>query len=724
MTPHLHLDFETRSDVDLKRAGVYRYAEDATTAPWGFAWRITDASAGGATLSEGRWMMGEELPFEVHLHVEQGLPVVAHNAAFERVIWNWNLRRRPEYAHWPELKIEQQICTMARAAALALPQALDSLTVALKTKSMKDMEGHKLMMKMCRPRMREFVDGKAVLHWHDTPEQLERLMEYCANDVAAECHVDLGIPYLSERETEVWRFDQIINERGVKIDEKLVGRALDAVMEALRRADERMWYLTDGEVMKCSEVARIISWLNHRGIPCESVAKGEIDELICGAQLFDDEVAEEVVRLRRMAAKSSTAKFKAMLNSVCRDGRVRGTLAYHGASTGRWAGRLIQPQNFPRVDPDRDLPNVERVLPLLETRMSKVELVDAIELVTDGALDTLSKCLRAMIIAAPGMKLAGGDFSNIEGRVNAWLAGEDWKLDAFRAYDAGTGPDLYKVTSAAITGKQIADVTKAERQATGKVPELALGYQGGVGAFINMAANYGTKPRDVAFVSRAITDPAIWEEVKAGYEESNSYGLAPNVWTGIKVVVNGWRAKNACIVQGWWDLQDAAIEAVSSPGLVAECYGGRVRYLAANGFLFCSLPSKRVLAYACPRLLTTERNGRKRNVVQYDGIHPMTKKWGPQTLYGGEQCNHVVQGTARDLIVEAMFNAEAEGFPVILTVHDELLCEVPECRITAEGAETFPEYAPYLERIMSELPAWAEGLPLAAAAWEDYRYVK
>jgi DNA polymerase len=261
-------------------------------------------------------------------------------------------------------------------------------------------------------------------------------------------------------------------------------------------------------------------------------------------------------------------------------------------------------------------------------------------------------------------------------------------------------------------------VTKGERQ-IGKVQELALGYQGGPGAFMNMAANYGIKPHEIAVVVRAATSDAEWQAVRSKFDESNGFGLSPDDWTGLKIVVNQWRAANANIVQGWWDLQDAAVEAVGSPGIATGVYGGRVRYLAANGFLFCSLPSKRVLAYCAPRLIETERNGRKRYVVEYDGADSKTKTWGKQTLYGGEQCNHVVQGTARDLMVEAMFHAEAAGFPVILTVHDELLCEVRDDP-TLGGT---PDSA-LLQAFMSELPDWAEGLPLAAAAWEDYRYVK
>jgi len=354
MTAAAHHDFETRSAVELKRTGAHRYAEHPSTDAWVMAWRIGDGPV-------QRWAPGDEDPLDLLVHVEGGGQLVAHNAAFERAIWNGPIRRRNP--HWPELRIEQQDCTMARALALALPASLDQLGQALNLRTVKDKEGHRLMMQMCRPRK---VEGEAVTWWDD-PTRIERLSQYCATDVEVECLTDAALPPLSDAERAVWILDQQINDRGVAIDVQLIERALDAVEEALSRADRRMWRLTEGVVKKCSEAAKIVSWLHGRGIHTDSVAKGEIDELVLSSQVMGDDVAEEVIRLRRAAAKSSTAKFKAMLNCVCADGRARGALQYHGAGqTGRWAGRLWQPQNFPRVDPDRDLPDVMRVIALLE----------------------------------------------------------------------------------------------------------------------------------------------------------------------------------------------------------------------------------------------------------------------------------------------------------------------------------------------------------------------
>lgn len=662
--PVAHIDFETRSCCDLRKAGVYRYAEDVTTEIICMSWRVGDGPL-------SCWRPGDADPSALLEHICAGGTVVAHNAGFERAIWN---AKTP--VHWPRLLIQQQDCTMARALALALPGSLDMLGTALKLPVQKDKDGHRLMMQMCKPR--SLVDGSPI--WWEDADKIERLMAYCDQDVETETLADAALPQLSATERRVWELDQTINNRGVMIDLHTVERAIEVVGEALKRADERMWWLTDGEVKKCSEVAKIVAWLNRRGIPCESVAKGEIEEIVLGSQIMGDDTAEEVVRLRRAAGKTSTTKYKAMLASVCADHRVRGTLAYHGAGTGRWAGRLIQPQNFPRIDAEKELSDILRIIELLSLDQTRGERCDAIEMLVGPAAEWLSKCLRAMLIAGPGKRFVSGDFSNIEGRVNAWMSGEAWKLDAFRAYDAGTGPDLYRLAYAKSFGVDIDAVTKPERQ-IGKTMELALGFQGGAGAFLTMGANMGVHTTE---------------------ERANELKVA-------------WREAHPRITQSWWDLQDAAIEAVNAPGITVPVLGTKVQYLAANGFLYCRLPSGRVISYASPKLIWTETaSGHKRVQIEYWGVDSYTKRWGPQRLYGGVQSNNVVQGTARDLMVEAMFRAEDAGYPIVLTVHDELLSEVDE------GFGSADDY----QRIMSVLPPWATGLPVATAAWEDKRYVK
>ena len=648
--PVASIDMETRSHCDLKKAGLHRYFEDASTEILCMAWRIGDGPV-------SVWRKGFA-PLALTDHISNGGMVIAHNNAFDRHAW--------AKAFNVPLPIGQCDCTMARGAAMALPQGLDQLGVALNAPIKKDRDGHRLMMRMCRP---PFIDDE---------DKLVALANYCKQDVEAERAIDKLIPLLSKSERRIWILDQKINDRGVQVDVQLVERAYDAVQVAAERAHKRMRELTQGHVKKTSEVAKLVAWLNSRGIPCESVAKGEAEELVLRADLLDDCVAAEAIYLRREAAKASTAKYQAILNSVCADGRVRGSLRYHGASTGRWAGSGMQPQNFPRV---KDRQAVIETLGILQGEPVSGEACDAIKLFVGEPMAMLSQCLRAMIVARPGCRLIGGDYANIEGRVNAWLAGEQWKVDAFAAYDRGVGDDLYSLAYSRAFGCAITQVSPDQRQ-IGKVMELSMGFQGGWRAFEKMGVNYG---------------------ISVGEERGEQ-------------LKHAWRDANPAITQSWWELQDAAIEAVEHPGLSIPALGDRVHYKVAHGMLWCQLPSDRCLVYAAPRIewseATDDRSSRPQ--VVFDGVDSLTKRWGPKALYGGLQCENIVQAVARDILAEGMLRLEAAGYPLVLTIHDE---NIAELEIGKGSTDQFAA-------IMEQLPSWAAGLPVAVKAWEDERYVK
>ena len=729
-----HIDFETASPLDIKKSGVHKQANDGRMRVWGFSYGFGDGLV-------YQWRPGYPDPVALLDVIRNGGKIKAHNAAFERIVWNWVIR--VQYCpHWPELRVEQQDCTLARALAIGLPGKLDVLARVLALSQQKDDEGHKLMMKMARPRRVNPITNE--IEWWDDPVNIERLMAYCNQDIRTEEAVDVSIPPLTPDEQALWVFDQTINDRGVRVDRRLADRANQLVDIAKKSADREMRRLTGGAVRKVSEVGKLVKWLNERGITCTSLAKGDMDELIATSRTNGDEAAEQAIELRRDASKTSVAKFGKMLLCACTDDRVRGLLQYHGASTGRWAGRLLQPQNFPRVDPDEEAWAVEFLVDLLLSDMPIQDVLYVVEagLGTGMALKWLSKALRSCLVAAEGNKFVGGDYSNIEGRVNAWLAGEAWKLDAFRDYDSGTGPDLYKVAYSRSFGILVAAVTKAMRQ-IGKVQELALGYQGSVGAFVSMAANYNIKLGVIAEAVNQAVSAEQWERTRKMYASArNKCDLDEYVWTGVKIIVDNWRAAHPQITQSWWDLQDAAIEAVDHPGTVVSVLDGKVRYMSDGHYLYCALPSGRILGYASPhihekveeqvkvngrwfpleefepaeveefRALDFEFKKRTRRNVGY--MAQDAGRWVRCFMYGGLQCENIVQAIARDIMVYGMRNVEAAGYFVILTVHDEVLSEVPIA---------FGSAAEY-ERIMSILPPWARGLPLAAAAWEDKRYVK
>lgn len=715
-----HLDFETRSPVDLRKSGVYPYAEHKDTDAWGFSWRI------GNDGPISQWRPGYPDPQPLLDHVAAGGRVVAHNAAFERAIWNWNIRVKIA-PHWPVLHIQQQDCTMARAAAVAHPQQLDQLAQVVGSRdAQKDKEGYALMMKMAKPR-KFMPDG--TIQWWDEPENINRLMDYCDQDVVAETDIDAKIPPLTDSEREVWMFDQVINDRGIPIDTVAAEKASLLVEHAKKEADKIMRELTGRAVPRCTNDNKLIAWLQGRGLNFDTVKKGVLDDIIFMAGLQRDPLVKDVIELRRSAKKTSTAKYAAMLKCVCSDGVIRGLLNYHGASTGRWAGRLVQPQNFPRVDYDKEGYIFEWINGLFkdEKRTTK-EVYDMISTVhgKDKVLVLMSRALRSMICAPEGKQLIGGDFSNIEGRVNAWLAGEHWKLQAFSDYDAGTGQDLYKLAYAKSFNFPIEEIEDKQRQ-IGKVQELALGFQGSIGAYMQMGDTYGVDPYELSPLVYEATDAATWDLTAAEYERTNNkYNLFEKEWTAIKVLVNGWRKANPAIVQSWWDYQDAAIEAVSAQGYLIPVAGGRVQYYFDGRCLWCILPGGRMLCYSAPEIVSErqvytckysgETKERWRKKVTFWGRDSKTGRWAKQSLYGGLQCENIVQATARDAMVDRMLAVESKGYPVILTVHDEIvaLTSIDRSDLNAQD----------FQDTMSHLPEWAAGLPISVKAWEHERYVK
>lgn len=662
----LHLDFETRSAVDLIKVGHYRYAEDHTTGIWCFSYRFDEEPVCNWRLGDGPW------PADVIRHVADGGRVVAHNAAFERTLWNANCAVK--------MTVEQMDCTMARAQAIGLPAGLDMLGQALNAAFQKDKGGYHHMLKMCRPRQ---VKEDGAIVWWDSPEDLDRLVAYCDQDVLTECAVDKMLPPLSPFERRIWELDQHINDRGVQIDIEMARNAQACAEEALRRANKEIWRLTDGVVRKVTEAAKIVDWITARGIPCESIAEGKHEGLIVCSDMFDDPAVETVIRLRAASAKAF--KFPAMLASVCNDGRIRGNLAYSATVQRRWAGKGVQFHNMKRVDTEEDAEDVATAVSILKSDLTAVQMVDRMEMLFDSVLNVLSLCTRAAVIARPGYKLVGGDFSNIEGRINAWFGGQQWKLDAFAAFDRGEGPDLYKVTAAGIAGIPVEQVSKAQRQEQGKVPELACGYQGGLGAFKKMGAKYGVR----------LSDARIGE------------------------IVGAWRTTNDGIKNSWSEVQDAAIDAVSNTGMAVSCLGGKVKYASNGNFLFCQLPSGGIISYASPSVawktkaivVDGDEIELNRRTVSYWGVH---KNWRQIDLYGGSQCAHYVSGTARDVLASAMLRLEAAGYPLVLTVHDEGLSEVPADFGSAE------EY----RQILLQKDAYLADVPIAATSWEDDRYTK
>ena len=580
MAEWLSIDFETRSTVDLRKTGVYPYAQDPTTDVWCAAYAFDDGPI-------EVWQPGEPVPAAVVEHVQSGSKIRAWNAQFERVIW-WSILV-PRHG-WPRPALEQIWCTAAQGAAMALPRALENAARALGLPVQKDMQGHGLMMRMARPRRTE-SDGTAV--WWDDADRINRLVEYCRRDVEVERAIADRLRPLERTERAVYLLDQQINDRGVQIDLELVDACLSVIARSRATLNNRLETVTGGAVVGATKVGQLTEWLRNQLDDVEKVDKAAVIEMLERPEL--PAAVREALEIRQEAGKSSTAKLESMRRVACRDGRARGLLLYHGASTGRWAGKLIQPQNFPRASVD----DVDHAIDAMLT--GDPQLVD---LLIGPPFETASALLRPCLVARDGHRLISVDYSNIEGRVTAWLAGETWKIQAFRAFDKGLGPDLYKLAYSRSFNMPVEAVDKDQRQ-VGKVMELALGFGGGVGAFQSMARGYGLEVED---------------------DEADRLKVA-------------WRDAHPCTVALWRDLERAAFEAVERPGLITEAAGGRIRFRVRAGFLWMILPSGRPLAYAKPYLREVETPwGEMRPQVHYIGVNATTHQWQREAAYGGKWC--------------------------------------------------------------------------------------
>jgi DNA polymerase len=659
----LHLDFETRGSVELRDVGLDNYARHPDTGVWCLGYAFGDEDPGIVSAD----LQGMERIVE---HIRSGGLVVAHNAHFELAIWNHVLMRNA--ALRCALSPAQVHCTMAMAYAMALPGSLEKAAAAVGIREQKDLAGGRLMMQLAKPR-----NETAPWVWWDDPDKLAGLYEYCKQDVRVERALDQRLLALSASERKVWAVDYQINQRGVYVDRRAIAAAIAVVQVETDRLNKELREVTGNVVGFASEVARLTKWIRSRGVLIDSLAKADVLDTLTHSSVPDD--VRQALLIRQEAGKTSTAKLNAMLNAVSTDGRIRGWAQYHGAGTGRWAGRRVQPHNFPRPKLTHlEIDTILRHLP--DTTPERA--IAYMETLYGPAMSVVSDCLRGMICAPPGYELMAADFANIEGRGLAWLAGEDWKLDAFRLYDMGRGPDIYKLAYAKSFGLSPEAVTKDQRQ-IGKVQELALGYQGGVGAFQTMARGYNVTISD-----------AQAEQIK-----------------------QAWREAHPKTVQLWYDLERAAYEAVVHQGSIIAPHGLKVKFLTRGSFLFCQLPSGRLLIYPYPKIKTkTTPWGEEKEQVHYMTVNGLTNKWEETHTYGGKLAENIVQALSRDVLAEAMLRCEARGYPVVLHVHDEVVSEV----MSEPVAQMFPLFL----ETMRDVPAWATTLPIAVDGWHGVRYRK
>lgn len=641
----LEMDIETFSDVDLIKCGVYAYADSPAFEVLLFAYSFDGGETRVIDLAQG-----EELPGEVAEAVFDGSVVkTAFNANFERTCLSKHFGRYLPPDSWH--------CSAVQAAVLALPRSLEDVGAVLGLDEQKMKEGKELIRYFCVPCKPTKANGgrRRNLPCH-APEKWELFKSYCMRDVDVEKAIRRKLHKfpIPEGEMELYRLDQRINDRGVLVDMGLVRQAV--VCERLHKevVTRRAYELTGLE--NPNSVAQLKGWLGENGVEAESLSKKAVTEMIGES---DGEV-EELLRLRLLMAKTSVKKYEAMERSVCSDGRVHGLLQFYGANrTGRWAGRLVQVQNLPQNHIE-DLGLARRLV--REGRFEDVEML------YDSTPNVLSELIRTAFVPEPGCRFVVADFSAIEARVLAWLAGERWRLEVFSSHGK-----IYEASAAAMFHVPVEEVTKGSplRQ-KGKIAELGLGYGGAAGALVSMGA------------------------LDMGLSEDD---LPP--------LVAAWRRANPHITQFWWDVDKAAVEAVTKR---TGTRAGRIGFEYRSGILFVMLPSGRKLAYVKPRMAVNKFG---REGLTYEGILE-NKKWGRIETYGPKLVENIVQGTARDLLAEAMLRVERKGYPIVMHCHDEIIAEVPE------GMGSVEEMC----EVMAVRPSWAEGLPLRADGYECPFYQK
>lgn len=812
----LTIDFETRSAVDIKKCGAFVYAEDPSTDVLCLAVKVDDNEPEVFIPPKFERLYAKPTltPGHICKLIESAEIIEAHNMQFEVAIWTNVMHKRYGFPDLPKHKLR---CSAAIAASFAIPRGLDQACKVISEEQQKDMDGKRIMMKMCKPRrvtkkdieaekkhnkyytevkrlggirpdsldkeakrklkengvrgltskkgygidqMAEWMINGGTLFvpanvnpgdhllnqvldikpetdtdeldelesaygdyleqeetgsvtteylWHEKPEEFHRLVDYCKQDVNAEYSLSQSLHPLSQDEQKLWALDLQINERGVYVDTKGIQSLIDKVQLTERALLAEITHLTNGDIKSVRQVAKTLLWLGTKGVNLDNLQKGTVMEAL---PTVTDPDAKRLLEIRQLLGKSSVSKLSRMLQMACRDSRVRGVFLFHGANTGRWSGRGMQPHNYPRDSYDPI--DIDRIVSIG---------IDMIEMLYDSVLLVASKSLRGMISADENKKLFCADYASIEARVLAWLAGQAQDLKAF--YD---GLDAYKVAAVDIYGVNYENVSK-EMRSVGKVAVLALGYQGWVNAFREFCKVYGVsypeenqakykaKLKEWAY-NRASTagkkklTPDEKKKIDRVLNEGPSEEDYFEEWA--TPIIRNWREARPQVVALWKGLEHAAISAIKNPGK-AYSYG-RIKYAMRGRFLHCRLPSGRLLSYCDPYVKEEEdKYGRIKEGIRFYGVDSTTSQWTKQHTYGGKLCENVVQAIARDLLAYGMQQVEANGFPIVMHVHDEAVAELPE-----DTTKTLEEF----EKILAKTPEWAKGCPVKAEGWTGKRYRK
>lgn len=648
----LHIDIETYSEADLKKVGVYKYAEDPSFEVLMMAYAFDDDDTDIIDLTKEKMPKGI-----IEALIDPTIIKVAHNANFERTCL--------QKALGVPMPPEQWECTAVRASILGLPRSLGEVgrVLGLAADKAKMKEGKQLIQyfsKPCKPTKRN--GGRTRNLPRHEPERWELYKKYCIRDVDAEREIDwmlLKYPPSPKEEHQLWCLDQHMNERGVLIQTKLVDNILEYYSMHQDQLLERAKEISGLDNPKSISQSR--SWLAEQGLETEKLNKDVVKELI---KETDDDDIQEYLEIRQELGKTSVSKYDAIKRAINDDERVRGILQFYGAErTGRWAGRIIQPQNLPK--------NKMKDLDLPRSLVIEGEF-ELLEILYPSMMQVFSELIRTAIIAPKGYTFIVSDYSAIEARVIAWLANEKWRLDVF-----ATHGKIYEASAAHMFKVPLESITKdSPERAKGKVAELALGYQGSVGALEAMgAADMGLNQKEM------------------------------------KALVDQWRNANPNIVKFWYDTEQNAVDALKYPGMTQ--YGPRgIEFQMMGDTLFIKLPSGRRLAYKNAHLA----EGEYKIEIRYDGKDQTNGRWGTIKTYGGKLVENITQAVARDCLAAAMLELNKAGYMPTFHVHDEVVVEVPIHEKERAMAD--------ITRLMALKKPWTKGLILTADAFETKYYMK
>lgn len=659
---HLSIDIETYSGQDITKTGLYRYTQSPAFEILLFAY-----SEDGGPVQVVDLACGEMIPQAIlGALVDPRVIKHAYNAAFEWYCLGAYFKL-PDLTAW----LPQWRCTMLHGLYCGYTAGLDATgrAMGLPQDKQKMGIGKALIRYFCTPCAPTKSNGGRTrnLPQHD-PAKWELFKTYNGQDVVTEMEIErrlsaFPVPDDVQRQ---WVTDQRINLRGVQVDTEMVRGAIaldQAAREQLISEATRLSGLDNP-----NSVAQLAAWLeSETGSTVADLRKTTVAEMLGGD--LESPKARRMLEIRQELGKTSNKKYAAIDNAVCADGRVRGILQFYGANrTGRWAGRIVQPQNLPRTYIPAELLPLARQL--VEGRQ-----MQAIAWCFGSVQDTLSQLIRTALTAAPGNRLIDADFSAIEARMLAWLAREEWRLDVFRTHGK-----IYEASASQMFNVPMELIKKGNPEYSlrqrGKVAELALGYGGGVGAMRQM---------DVGHLLDELPDEEVQEMVRL------------------------WRAKSPAIVNFWYTCEAAAMDAIKT-GRRVEIRGGTIAFAMEqdqyNDFLTIQLPNGRKLYYAHPHI-GTNRFGNES--IGYWGMDQKTKKWSALETYGGKIVENITQATARDCLAEAVERLEAAGLPVVFHIHDEVVIDAaPEQGCLDD-----------VIRIMATPPWWAQDLPLNADGWEN-----